>query len=119
MLVHLVNFLKIQHVLIIIKYLVSLIKTIIIIVSTVIWCSWVLGFMSWKFGLYKIQVCQLSIEIITHYVEDSLEYQLNNAYTQEEISRQFICTYSNPEYSGVMLIEGDKYKSADTVLWEF
>ena len=75
--------------------------------------------MSWKFGPYTIQVCQLSIVIITNYVGDSFEYQLNNAYTQEEIANQFIWTYSNPVYSGLALVEEAKYKSADTILWEF
>ena len=75
--------------------------------------------MSWRFGPYTIQVCQLPIVINTNYVGDSLEYQLNNAYTQEKIASKFICTYSNLEYSGVTLVEGAKYKSADIVLWEF
>ena len=33
--------------------------------------------------------------------------------------RQRLLRYSNPEYSGVTLVEWDKYKSTDTVLWEF
>ena len=46
-----------------------------------------------QYQVLKIQVCQIPIVINTNYVGYSLEYQLNNAYTKEEIAIQFICSY--------------------------